>query len=125
MEKRMVLTGRCKKSSIKFPLIPRTNIGTRKDVKIKNSRLLISLNLIMYVVFNVPNATLLYNHTEYTAERTIPAVENNKVVLLFVKIPIKSSSSPKKFDVPGKLIFASVNANKKNEKSGMTATSPP
>jgi hypothetical protein len=52
-------------------------------------------------------------------------VENSRTVLFFAKIPKNSNSSPRKFEVPGKLILAKVNAKNAVANSGITETSPP
>jgi hypothetical protein len=49
--------------------------------RIAHSRREISEKREIYVVFSVPNTTRLYSQTEYTADKTIPAVENSSVVL--------------------------------------------
>jgi hypothetical protein len=76
-------------------------------------------------VLRVPKATRLKSHTEYTADKTIPAVENSSTVLFLENTPTNKRSSPRKFEVPGKLIFARVKEKKKKQKSGITVTSPP
>lgn len=104
---------------------PRASIETSRGRKVNVSRALRSVNSRMYCVFSEPNATRLYSQTEYAAERTIPAVEKIKIVLFWPKIPTKMRSSPRKFDVAGKLIFARVNAKKNAANSGITAATPP
>jgi hypothetical protein len=66
---------------MKFALKPKIIIEIKSITRIANSRREISEKREIYVVFNVPNTTRLYNQTEYTADKTIPAVENNNVVL--------------------------------------------
>lgn len=118
-------TGRHTKSMINVPLTPRTNIGRSSVLNSRTSRAFRSVNSVMYCVFSVPNTTRLYSHTEYAAERTIPAVEKSRTVLFCAKIPRKISNSPRKFEVAGKLIFASVKAKKNVAKRGITVATPP
>lgn len=121
----IAFTGRCTKSRTKLAVSPRITIGISKESRIRNSLRLRSVNSEMYVVFRVPNATRLNSQVEYTAPKTIPAVENNSTALFPAKIPRKTSSSPRKLDVPGKLMFARVNAKNILQNRGITVTTPP
>lgn len=124
-EHRIVLTGKCKKIRIKLALTPITTMGIRRVKRITVSRRFVSVKREINFVFKVPKATRLNNQMEYTAERTIPAVEKSRTVLFLEKTPRNNRSSPKKLEVPGKLIFARVNIKKKNVKIGITVTRPP
>jgi hypothetical protein len=120
----MAFTGKCTKSRTKLAVKPSRSIGMSSESRIKNSRRVKSVNSEMYVVFSVPKATRLNSQVEYTAPSTIPAVENRSTVLFPAKIPKKTSSSPRKLEVPGKLMFARVKAKNMPQKSGITVTTP-
>lgn len=119
------LTARDKKSLMKFELKPKIILVTVKIISITASRRVKSEKREIYRVFRVPKATRLYLQVEYTAERTIPEVAKIRTKLLFLKIPRNSKISPRKFDVPGKLLFARVNLNRATENRGLTVTRPP
>jgi len=110
---------------MKLAETPKITIGIRSEARIAASLLVISVKREIKRVLSVPKTTRLNNQTEYTADSTTPRVEKRRTVLFLEKTPKNNKSSPIKFDVPGKLIFARVKEKKKKENSGITVTRPP
>jgi len=104
---------------------PRSIVGINKTSKIEHSRRFASVNSAAYFVLRVPNASLLNRKTENAADKIIPAVDRKSTAVDRWKIPAKIRTSPMKFGVPGKLIFARLNTRKAVANNGMTVTRPP
>lgn len=114
----------------------------RNSIKsIKNSLLVTSANLknqgkfnniLLFLIlmralnnFNSPKITLLYNHKEYIALKTMLVAANIPTLKLKLAIDIKTRISPIKLLVPGKPKLLSVNDKNNNEKIGIKLIKPP
>ena len=109
---------------MKLAETPKITIGIRSEARIAASLLVISVKREIKRVLSVPKTTRLNNQTEYTADSTTPRVEKRRTVLFLEKTPKNNKSSPIKFDVPGKPIFANVNIKKNIANNGIVCTKP-
>ena len=96
---------------------PIKNVKKINGIKIKNSRLVRSLNVVIEYCFTFPKMIRLHNHKLYPAPSTIPEPANNALQLFVLKHPIKTKNSPTKLLVAGSPKFANVKIMKQTEKS--------